>query len=675
MTVRLAISLSLTALGAAALPLAAQEQRADTARAAPIVVTATRLPLSRGSLPVAVTVITGDELRLRGVTTVAAALSDVTSAYVAQSGSQGATTSLFLRGGESKYVKVLVDGVPANEPGGMYDFASLTTDNVDRIEVVRGPVSVIYGADAVTGVVNVITRRGSGRSPVELDIRGGTAPRDRIDANQPRPAPVATSDLNATMAGDAGAADYSLSVARHQTTGLYQINNQYRNNVFSGRVNLAPIAGADVRLALRYTDYSFNYPTSGGGTPDSVGALDVNARRTEERTVAGVEVERALHASLRTVLALSSSVNDGGTDDQLDQPGGNSYVSHDRTRRRGAELRLIFVPAPVAAITLGAQLERQDQRSRAEGQFGSFPFTSEFSASRRNRGGYAEGVLTPTRDVTLTLGGRLDDNEQFGTFRTGRVGASWRPFAATRFRATAGSAFREPTFNENYSTGYVTGNPGLLPEHARSADVGVEQEFHHGLAQLGVTAFWQRFRNMIDYSGSASACGFSYCNVAAARSNGVEVEGQARLAPSLRLALGTTVLRTRVLSPGFDQSTGGLYRAGESLIRRPEHTWNAQLSYHGRRLSGAARLLAVGRRTDRDFRPFPAVPVTLDAYRRVDIGGEYALHVTTAIRSALTLHVENLTNAGYQSVFNFLAPRRSVMMGIKWGRGNGDRGN
>ena len=155
--------------------LEAQEQSPDTARTAPVIVTATRLPLNQSTLPVAVTVITGEELRLRGVTSMADALADVTSAYIAQSGSQGGTTSLFLRGGESKYVKVLIDGVPANEPGGSYDFASLTTDNVERIEIVRGPASVIYGADAVAGVVHVITRRGVGAPRLTLDLRSSAA--------------------------------------------------------------------------------------------------------------------------------------------------------------------------------------------------------------------------------------------------------------------------------------------------------------------------------------------------------------------------------------------------------------------------------------------------------------------------------------------------------------------
>jgi outer membrane cobalamin receptor len=132
------------------------------------------------------------------------------------------------------------------------------------------------------------------------------------------------------------------------------------------------------------------------------------------------------------------------------------------------------------------------------------------------------------------------------------------------------------------------------------------------------------------------------------------------------MAAGFTALRTKVLSPGFDTTSGGLYRAGEALIRRPERKWNAALSYRDSGpLSGAIRVLAVGKRTDRDFRPFPATPVTLDAYHRIDLGVEYAVRATARARGALTLRIENVENTGYQNVFNFLAPRRTVAVGVR----------
>src|SRR5262245_21342163 len=131
----------------------------------PVVVTATRVTTPLNALSAAVTILRGDYLRARGIATVADALRDAADAVVVQTGSPGGVTSLFLRGGESDYVKVLLDGVPLNQPGGSIDLANLTTDNVDRIEIVRGPVSVLYGSDAMTGVVQIFTKRGAVAPP------------------------------------------------------------------------------------------------------------------------------------------------------------------------------------------------------------------------------------------------------------------------------------------------------------------------------------------------------------------------------------------------------------------------------------------------------------------------------------------------------------------------------
>src|SRR5438046_7075459 len=153
--------------------LAGQEPT-DTVVLNPVVVTATRIPTPADGVPVAVTVIRGIELRERGILTVAEALRSVPAASVVTTNSYGSQTSLFLRGGQSNYVKVLIDGVPQNVPGGAYDFANLTTDNIERIEVVRGPASVLYGSDAGADEVPIFTRDGGGATHGSVAARGGT---------------------------------------------------------------------------------------------------------------------------------------------------------------------------------------------------------------------------------------------------------------------------------------------------------------------------------------------------------------------------------------------------------------------------------------------------------------------------------------------------------------------
>ena len=630
----------------------------DTARIAPVVISATRTEMSRASLPVAVSVITAAELQLRGITTVGEALRDVTSAYVAQSGSQGSQTSLFLRGGESKYVKVLVDGVPANDPGGFYDFASLTTDNVERIEIVRGPVSVIHGADAVTGVVHVITKSGRGSPSSSVAVRAGMAPRTAIGASDPDG--MTTVDLSADVAGSLASSSYSLGIARHQTTGLYELNNHHHNNVLSGRVLFQPMAHTDLRVSLRYTDYRYNYPTSGGGT-----VRDSNANRSEDRMLLGVELTRRIGATTRASLTLNSALNDGVTDDAMDSPTGSSSLIQDKTRRRGAELRMTFVPGGTLSGTVGAQIEQQDHRQMLQFQSSFGPFTSNFKAARRNTGAYGELVLQPFERLAATLGARIDDNEAFGTFGTYRAGISARATRTTRLRFTVGNAFREPTFLENYSSGFSTGNPDLTPERTFSLDGGIDQQLLDGRIDVSLTAFSQRFSNMIDYD-PADSCGFSYCNVAEATSRGIELEANGRLSGPFRASAGATFLKTEVIDPGFDQTDGGLYRAGEPLVRRPEQKFTGELSYRGSGpFSGSVRATRVGDRHDKDFRPFPFAAVVLPAYTRVDVGAEYVVPVVRTNRTALTLRVENLTDETYENVFNFLAPRRTVALGVR----------
>lgn len=175
---RIRISLTAAALASLALAAPAAAQRpdtlTDTARIAPVVVTATSTPIALDRVPASVTVLDGAALRAEGITHVADALRQVPGMAVVQSGSFGAPTSLFTRGAQSNYTKVLIDGVPVNDPGGALDLGLLTLDDVERIEIVRGPTSVLYGSDAVAGVVQIFTRHGGARPRGSLDGRGGT---------------------------------------------------------------------------------------------------------------------------------------------------------------------------------------------------------------------------------------------------------------------------------------------------------------------------------------------------------------------------------------------------------------------------------------------------------------------------------------------------------------------
>ncbi|MDB4907584.1 MAG: TonB-dependent receptor [Gemmatimonadetes bacterium] len=620
----------------------AAAQQADTTRLAPLVTTATRVPVSALASPSAVTVITPAQMQALGITHVSQALEQVPGAMLNRVGSFGGATSLFLRGGESKYVKVLIDGVPVNDPGGAYDFSALTTDNLERIEILRGPASVLYGADAVTGVVQLFTKRGAGAPSMTASARAGT---------------YGSSDVDASVAGTAGSADYTIGMGRHQSSGLYDFNNDYRNTTVSGLLRIAPDSLTTVRASLRYTDQNYHYPTNGSGV-----ASDSNNFNASDRTAVGLQATRRVTSSLELQLDANAVLTDGGTTEAKGQGSTTDYRSQDRLRRRSVELRGNVTLAPSQLLTLGASVEQQDQQSQSQGDFGGFISNSVFGAARRNRAVFGQLLSHVSERVTTTLGARLDDNQQFGTFGTWRAAASARVAAGLHVRASAGTAFREPSFLENYSTSFTRGNPDLAPEQSRSIEVGVSQELLQGRATIGVSRFVQRFRNMIDYQGSSAACGASYCNIARASADGTELEASLRASTSLSVSGSYTRLDTRVTNPGFDNTSAGLYRRNEQLIRRPRNSGTLLVSLTpATRAHVEARALFVGSRTDKDFAPFPAVPVVVAGYTRIDLGADLAL----TRKAALTLAIENLNDARYETVYGFRTPRRMILAGLR----------
>jgi len=201
-------------MNVALLVLALVQQPRDTVVLNPVVVTATRVPMPSDVLSSAVTVLRGSDLVAEGIRTVADALQHVPGATIVETGSFGGQTSLFMRGGDSDYVKVLLDGVPLNQAGGGIDLANVTTDNVDRIEILRGPASVLYGSDAMTGVVQIFTKTGAaGRTRLGAELRAGT---------------YGSTDAALDATGGTAKLSYSARVSRFLADGLYPYNNEFR---------------------------------------------------------------------------------------------------------------------------------------------------------------------------------------------------------------------------------------------------------------------------------------------------------------------------------------------------------------------------------------------------------------------------------------------------------------
>jgi vitamin B12 transporter len=609
--------------------LAAAQVAKDTAHIAPVLVTATRSPLAASRAPASVSVITGEQMRREGITTVTDALRQVPGVSVVQTGSYGGLTSLFIRGGESKFAKVLIDGVPVNDAGGAFDFSSLSTDNLDRIEIVRGPASVLYGSDAMAGVVQLFTRSGTGRPRVELSGRGGR---------------FGSYDADGAVRGGSDLFTYSLAGARHSTDGIQAFNSQYRQDVASAILG-AHRDAADAHLSLRYSDIHLHFPTDGSGQ-----VVDSNAMHSDGRIAVGLDAGYRLASIVELRLSLATFDVHGVSQDQPDSPGddqGYYFSTGDRSRRRSGDLRLNVDLPSAMRLTVGAQVENEWQASQTESNFGPNGFT----ARRRTKGAYGQLLFAPSDPYTVTLGGRFERNEEFGDFFTYRAGGSAQ-LADTRLHGSIGTAFREPTFVENFGGGFAIGNPNLTPEHALSFDGGVEQHLADW-GTIGITAFSNSFRDLIDYNGSRSDA--NYFNIARTKSSGAEVEGRVTLYEGISADAALTYLSTRVVDPGTSADVTAIFAPGARLLRRPMHTIDAGIGYHVARGGLDLRAHRVGTREDNYYPPnfAPANHVTLAPYTRADLSGELTVLAESRNTVTVTLRAENLFDARYTDVAGF----------------------
>lgn len=631
---------------------AAAQSGTDTARLGDLVVTATRQPTPQTAIPAATTVIRGDDLRGRGVTLVLDALREVPGMAVVQSGSYGAQTSLFLRGGESNYVKVFLDGVPLNRPGGGINLANLTTADLDRIEIVRGPASVLYGSDAMTGVIQLFTRGASGHGRVELSGRGGTFGGSEFTGH-------------ADVVANNGWL-FSATGSRIGSNGTFDFNSGYRNTIGSMQVGVDRGSNGHAALTLRYGDGMTHFPTNSGGQP-----VDHNQFTTEKSLAAGLDAwwpvagDGSLHLQ-----GFASRLNEGYVN-RADSPAdsiGFGFIE-DRTIvtwRRGVDVRLDRRNASgIVSIGVGLEHETDDEHDVGVSNFG-FGIshdTSGLIADRTTRNAYLQLLSAPGAKVSTQLGVRLDDNSAFGTLRTWRVGTSWHLSERARVWVGTGTAFKAPTFLQLFAqSAYEVGNASLVPERSRNTEVGVETRSEDGRMTVAATMFWQRFNDLIQYVPAGPGQP-TYVNLGGVYSRGVELTLTAKLAPRVVLSAHWTWLHTEVTDTGAASSL--VFTQGARLIRRPASSGGGTLAYRWRGLALTATGARVGERDDVDFSGYPGARVILPAYTTMDLAVDVPLH-QGAGRSPdvnLTLRGENAFSAAYQQSVGFPGRRRTLFAG------------
>lgn len=628
-----------------AAPLGAQAR--DTTRLDSVVVTATRTDVALPAASLATTVISGEDLRARGITYLGDALRTIAGVALVRGGSYGGVTSLFLRGGESDYVKVLIDGIPLNAAGGGIDLASITVDAAERIEIVRGPTSVLYGSDAVTGVINIITRAGVASPQATIEARGGSH------------------DWREAAIGVSGGSRVSgaATAALRSTDGIYPFNSDHRTATYDATVEMGRGSRGDLRFDARLADVESHYPTNGQGQ-----LVDSNQVRREERRLVGLSAGWLFGPRVAGRLELShaetDAVSDNAPDSEGDTLGFYSRSESDASRQR-IDARLEMYLHERALVTIGSEWTRQREVAVGRSTSGQTPLPdTRFDASRLNRALYAQLLSGGSQRFSATLGARVDDNERFGTFITSRAAAAWRA-GGTTLRVAAGTAFREPAFAEHFTTDFSVGNPSLDPERTTSWEAGIARTFADGGLTLAATWFDQRFRDMIQFTFQEDPAAPNYINLASARSSGLEAEIGVVVASSLDVSASYTLLRTRVLDAGAGDF--GAFEAGKPLLRRPRHSASALVRWGiGERGALTAEVSRVGSRDDLDFSTFPAVRRVLEPYTLVDLGAELGLLPGPRASSfRLTLRAENAFDEEYEPAFGFVPPGRTVFVGAR----------
>jgi vitamin B12 transporter len=617
-----------------------------------LVVSATRGEATLSSIGVAADVLDRQAIEDRAAPTLLPLLQDVPGVAAARAGQTGGQGSVFIRGGESRYARVLVDGVPVNQPGGAYDFGTALPFELERVEVVRGAASSLYGTDALAGVVSVQTRR----------ARAGEAPSLRGEAE------VGGFDWRRWLGSTSGARgrfDWNAGVQR-LTTDNEQPNSRFEETSAALSAGARLDAATEARAVLRIEDSTTGTPgPTAFGRPDLDASFDRNdvvgstsVRRTAAR------VSQQLSVGYARTHQLSLDPLDSGPWVPEWQGASGAYPLSDLPNPAGFQNQTARLEGGYQAdLSLGAR-QILTAGGEVEHETGALGNRAEevLRPERTNFGFYAQDRLLLGSRAYLTAGARVERNGSYGTHAVPRVALAVRLHGsedATTLRASAGMGVKEPSFLESYGESFFAkGNPNLDPERSTTFDLGLEQRLLGNRLRASVTAFHHDYRDQIAYTVvDFNTFQGTYVNLARTRARGVELEVEARPVRYLHLLGGYTYLDGKILESPSDFDP--VYAAGEPLLRRPRHqgSFTAQLSFP--RWSAGATLVHVGERADSDFVGLGltrAAPYTrLDARLRVRVAGPAEAFVVA----------ENLLDADYQEVLGYPALGRSVRAGLR----------
>lgn len=599
------------------IPISSFAQTAPPTASAEIVVTASAIPERADETPATATVVTREEIEAREARDVADVLREVPGVTVNRTGSQGKATSLFIRGGSSKQALVLWNGIEVNYPyHSGYNFGQLSTAGVEKIEIVRGPFSALYGSEAVSGVVNVLTERQKGGGTVDLSLgeRGL---------------------FNGAISGGATFSNWNVHAAaeRRQDEG-FSPNDDFKGNSLIGGATFQATPQLSLGLLARRSVYDLGIPFNANA--EGTAFVPSPSRREE-----GVETQLAVpiqfdSGRISYELRLSESRRDELFDDPQGTFGPEHTINESSVRAARGTIRSA---TRVGTITVGGEYEEAlvDHESA---------FALIDSRDRTSHAAFIEdrvSIPAGAASFEVAAGLRLDDFDTFGSQLSPRVAVAWVR-SGHKLRAAYGEGFRAPGIGELYTPFY--GNPDLEAEQSRTIEAGYERWFADGNGSASVTLFDSQYDDLIFFSSA-----FRYENISAASARGIELAARRRFA-----AVSTAASYTWL--DAEDETTGA------ELIRRPRHAGSVSLGYDAGAASALLLVTHTGSRPDvTEILPYGVVRNA--AYTTADV----VLHYE---RGGLRpfLKIENVTGERYEEAFGYPSPGRRAIVGIRYGISN-----
>lgn len=637
------------------LPGLAFAQAQPTVDLPDIVVTADRRPEPVQRSGSAISVITREEIGRFNPGSVTDVLRNVPGVDISESGGPGSTAQVRIRGANTGQTLVLVDGIRVNDPAagsGDFDFANLLPTAIDRIEVLRGPQSALYGSDAIGGVINIFTRQGGGPPKFELRTEAGS---------------YGTIVSSATAAGSVGPWSYSLSGGGEQSAGFsrygYRIGQLERKfgtgfepdgfSRYGGYGRFGYDAGEGVKLEVgvmsfrtdsQYDAASSTLPSRTVATGASRIFPDTPNEATRQLTQIfgrGTAEQGPLTQTLTVYLNETDRTNDEFSyrTNTLRQNTTDTY-SEFRGERVGTEYQGDLRFGPWGTLTFGGRAELEKATTFSTRNLPTFlPRALTLEASQSTRSVFGLYQLPIGKRLTLSLGGRHDEVARV-SFDTWRATAAYLiSETGTKLRASGGTGGKAPTLFQLFAP--LNGNSALEPERSIGWDAGIDQTFWNGRATISATYFQNDFDNLINFDSVTQR----YFNTARAVTSGVEIENALVLWPeTVKVTTAFTYLRAKDLGTDLTLQRRPEYtgRVGVAITPIPGLLIEPRVTFVAKRYSGSNETLRI------------------PAYGRFDIYTEYRLDEHWRIFA----RGENLTDARYQEVLNYGTTGRAGYAGF-----------